>query len=429
MPTPVPGLGPSPRRPPVVPVLPTPSPGALAFGSDAVPSARELAPGSSPASGRDPQYGTVPIVVSLDSSVTETDEFAALQGLRRSAEALFDAIEARLAEATRRTQEAEAVEVCARQAQGSWEQEQTALRAALEAERVRLRQERDALEEEKARMAEPSARQDDILSLNLGGERVVQRRRSTLCAVPDSFLAARFSGRWEHELDRDKEGRYFVNYSPELFLPLLDYLGLRETEDPTKEVQLPKGPENSRPQFQAMLRYFGMLPAVSVLEAVNVPYESVTVSDHGVAFEIMPKKFSLFLVGLETCAGTSSSASPTATIYTCQGALLRRLRQKDEWRQAAVAQLKPCCATRIEFAEPIFLQAKTTHCVYIATNSASGVACGAEARCSEVIAENEDLQIHAGRTGGSPVHFSGFEGFIYWFPFNGKLEYTLADGL
>eukprot|EP00973_Karenia_brevis_P047288 6562534-Karenia_brevis.AAC.1 len=36
-----------------------------------------------------------------------------------------------------------------------------------------------------------------------GGEKVVQRRRSTLCAVKDSMLEARFSGRWDQQLDKD----------------------------------------------------------------------------------------------------------------------------------------------------------------------------------------------------------------------------------
>merc|ERR1740138_188204 len=108
-------------------------------------------------------------------------------------------------------------------------------------------------------MAALEARQGDILTLNIGGERVVQRRRSTLCTVQDSFLAARFSGRWE-EIDRDDEGRHFVNYSPELFLPLLDYLSARETETPDHPAPLPEGPQHARPQFEEMLRFFGVLP-------------------------------------------------------------------------------------------------------------------------------------------------------------------------
>lgn len=359
----------------------------------------------------------------------DADELAALSVLRDSADALFMAIESRLREATRKEQEADAVLAKAQQAQQAWQREQAALRSALDTERARLQTERQELEEEKSRMQAPSVRKSDVLSLNLGGERVIQRRRSTLCAVEDSFLAARFSGRWEQELDRDEDGRYFINYPPELFMPLLDYLGARETEDPSRDVPLPLGPENQRPQFQAMLRYFGMLPAVSVLDAVRTPYENVVGCDHGLAFEVVPKNNSLFLVALEMCAGRSVATSATATVYICQGTLLRRLRQRDEWRQAATGSLRPCRASRLEFAEPALLQANTTHCIYVATNNAAGIAFGDEARGGEVCSENDDLQVHAGRTSGSMAHFAGFEGFIYWFPFNGKLEYTLADGI
>lgn len=360
----------------------------------------------------------------------DVDDFAALQQLRRSADTLFGAIAGRLAEACRRSHEAEERRAEAQLAQEAWEVERTALREAMEDERELLALERKALDEEKANMADPKARKSDVLSLNVGGERVVQRRRSTLCSVEDSFLAARFSGRWEHELDRDPEGRYFINYPPELFLPLLDYLGTKETEDPSKELTLPRGPEQARPQFQAMLRFFGMLQEVSVLDAVSVPYKAAMACEHGLAFEIMPRKFSLFLVGLETSAGTSTvGAAVSASVYVCQGTLLRRLRQKDEWRLAGSASLKPGRATRIELTEPVFLQANTMYCIYIATAAANGIALGEEARCNEVVVQNDDLEIHSGRTSGSATHFNGFEGFIYWFTFNGKLEYTLTEGL
>lgn len=397
----------------------TPAPRAPAEATDLFPRGPDAGLRARP---------VVDATVDLDASV-DTDEYAALVELRRSAETLFGAIASRLAEASRRAQEAEELRAAAIQAKEAWEREKTALHVALEAERARLRKEWDALEQEKCHMAAPSARQSDVLALNVGGERIVQRRRSTLCAVADSFLAARFSGRWEHELDRDQEGRYFINYPPELFMPLLDYLGVKETEDPAKEVPLPQGPGNARPQFQAMLRYFGMLPAVSVLDAVNVPYDGVTFWDHGLAFEVVPKQFSLFLVALETCAGRSVATPAAATMYITQGTLLRRLRQKDEWRQVAVGTLRSGRASRLELTEPVFLQAQTSHCIYIGTNSASGIAFGEEARCSEVCAENDDMQVHAGRTSGSMAHFAGFEGFIHWYPFNGKIEYTLADGL
>lgn len=371
-----------------------------------------------------------PVLASLgDGGECGAASLASLQDLRRSMDVVLASLEAQLAHATAREREVEDLHAAAAQARGEVERERQELRTAIEVERERLRAEREALEEEKARMSHPSVRRSDVLTLNVGGERVLQRRRSTLCAVEDSFLAARFSGRWEQDLDRDEEGRYFINYSPELFLPLLDYLGVKETEDPSKEVPLPEGPANQRHQFQAMLKFFGMLPAVTALDMVRVPYEDVATADFGIAMELLPKSSSLLLVALETCAGRSVSTSSTATVYVTQGTLMRRLRQRDAWRQVAVGTLRPGRKSRIEFPEPVALQAGTTSCLYLATNHAAGIAFGEELRSGDTLAENDDLQAFAGRTSGGAVHFAGFEGFIYWFAFNGRLEYTVVDGV
>jgi len=357
-------------------------------------------------------------------------DFAGLQTLRGSADGLFAAIETRLREAARREQEADAVREQSRHEREDFERQCAEVRASMDIARELLQAERRELEDEKTRMQAPDARRSDVLSLNVGGERVVQRRRSTLCAVEDSFLAARFSGRWEQELDLDEDGKYFINYPPELFLPLLDYLGAKETEGPARQLPLPLGPDGQRPQFQAMLRYFGMLPAVSILDVLQIPYEDVAGSDHGLAFEILPKNNSLMLVALETCAGRFVTNVATATVYICQGTLVRRLRQRDEWRQAAVCSLRPGLSSRIELSEPVRLQANCQHCVYIATNNANGIAYGGGARGgTDVCGENEDLCMYAARTSGSMVPFAGFEGFLYWHKFNGKLEYTLVDGI
>jgi len=242
-------------------------------------------------------------------------------------------------------------------------------------------------------------------------------------------LAARFSGRWEQEVDRDEEGRYFINYSPELFLPLLDFLGARETEDPARDIALPVGPDNQRPQFQAMLRHLGILPAVSFLDCVATPYSDLVNCDYGLAFELTPKGNALNLLAVEASAGCSVTAPVTAKIYICQGTLMRRLRQRDEWQVAAIGNLRPGIATRIELLEPIRLQANTQHCLYIATNNCCGIAFGGNSRGGEVSGQSEDLAIYSARSAGSALHFSGFEGFLYWHHFNGRLEYTLADGM
>jgi hypothetical protein len=351
---------------------------------------------------------------------------ASLEQLKQGVDGLFQALELRLVEINRREREVQALKAAAEKAKEEWLQEEAAQREALARERAAVVAERSALDRERERMTAPDVRPSDILTLNVGGERIVQRRRSTLCALEDSFLASRFSGRWEQELDRDEEGRHFINYSPELFLPLLDYLGSKETEDAAHPVRLPQGPAHALPQFEEMMRFFGMLPSVLTLDAVSTPYAGITSHDHGFAFEVVCKDQPLYLTALETSAGGISEVATSATVYVCQGSLARRLSQRDAWIQAGVGSLWPRSGSRVEFPEPVLLQANIGHCVYIATDGPGGVAHGGESRSGEICTENDDLKILAGKSSGSLKHFAGFGGFISWLRFNGKLEYIFS---
>lgn len=38
------------------------------------------------------------------------------------------------------------------------------------------------------------------------------------------MLASKFSGRWDESLEKTPEGRFFIDQSIDLFLPLIDYL-------------------------------------------------------------------------------------------------------------------------------------------------------------------------------------------------------------
>ena len=63
----------------------------------------------------------------------------------------------------------------------------------------------------------------DILTLNIGGEKLTQTRRSTLTYCAGSKLAEQFSGRWD-ELLKDSQGHYFIDHDPETFVPLLKFV-------------------------------------------------------------------------------------------------------------------------------------------------------------------------------------------------------------
>lgn len=62
---------------------------------------------------------------------------------------------------------------------------------------------------------------EDVIDLNIGGTHLVTTTRNTLVAVPDSSLAAMFSGR--HKLTMHS-GRYFIDRDGEAFTSMLSFL-------------------------------------------------------------------------------------------------------------------------------------------------------------------------------------------------------------
>jgi len=234
--------------------------------------------------------------------------------------------------------------------------------------------------------------------------------------------------------DLDMQGRHFINYSPALFLPLLDYLGMKEMEAAGQMVPLPRGPEKMRSEFEAMLRDFGLLASVGlgeqkVLSALAMPYNAVTWWAYGLAFEVRAKSRPVLITALETCAVArdGDSSQPIAcTVHICEGPLENRLAQRQAWVEAGRGSLVHRQPSRIELTNSVQVRPDVNHCIYIATDcvgSGKGVSFGAPMPVG-VSAENSDLQLFAG-------HFSTrFDDFSDggWYPFNGKVEYMMALG-
>lgn len=109
----------------------------------------------------------------------------------------------------------------------------------------------------------------DVIKLNIAGELHCSVRRSTLCQVSDSMLAAQFGGRWD-EGQKDSEGAFFINFPSEVFLPLLDFL--RAEEIAAAHPKSPAGSlspieyvlpdERILPDFLRMVVYFGLSPSL-----------------------------------------------------------------------------------------------------------------------------------------------------------------------
>ncbi|KAL3918826.1 MAG: hypothetical protein SGARI_007356, partial [Bacillariaceae sp.] len=102
-------------------------------------------------------------------------------------------------------------------------------------------------------------KESDVMNLNVGGACICVLRR-TLTQIEGSLLASMFSGRWDDNLEKDTEGKIFIDQDIELFKPLVNYL--RALSNQTQLTQLPKPPkfdnELTRRNFETMLEYYGV---------------------------------------------------------------------------------------------------------------------------------------------------------------------------
>ncbi|KAK1747167.1 hypothetical protein QTG54_002511 [Skeletonema marinoi] len=101
---------------------------------------------------------------------------------------------------------------------------------------------------------------NDILQLNVGGRTNIAVLRNLLTQFEGSMLAAKFSGRWDDSMEKDRDGNIFVDQDPENFMLLVNYLRMRMNN------QLKRVPNAHRPKptykLCTMLEYYNLLPGV-----------------------------------------------------------------------------------------------------------------------------------------------------------------------
>ena len=162
----------------------------------------------------------------------------------------------------------------------------------VEKERANLKAEVEALNVEKQRMEAIEVSDDDIIHLNVGGQRFTTTR-ATLCQVEGSLLATMFSGRWEDRVKRDKDGVVFFDFNPEYFGWILDYLRAKKISSPENPAVLAEVPKNQMKNFSTLLEYLGLsdkilpTPPTEVVQndKFSVCSSGITVQENGkVAF-------------------------------------------------------------------------------------------------------------------------------------------------
>jgi hypothetical protein len=125
-----------------------------------------------------------------------------------------------------------------------------------------------------------AAELNDIIRLNIGGQRL-STKRATLCRVEGSFLASMFSGRWrDHEHDHD--GAVFLDYNPEFFVPVLNYLRAMEYATPENPPWFPQLREGQMKNFKRFIQYLGLSDEIFPPEKFNQHSSSgVTLEEGG----------------------------------------------------------------------------------------------------------------------------------------------------
>lgn len=146
----------------------------------------------------------------------------------------------------------------------------------LDAREAELKKSFERLEKEKEILG--CGNTNDVIQLNVGGTIMTTLRR-TLTYVEDSMLAARFSGRWDDSIEKDKNGNFFIDQPIDIFLPMIDYIRTKQNQTPlTDTPQSPSSKDFSNGRkyadFQRMVEYFGVTLGIFPVQVVNYCTES-----------------------------------------------------------------------------------------------------------------------------------------------------------
>lgn len=142
----------------------------------------------------------------------------------------------------------------------------------LEQREEELKKSFERLEREKKSLGCGNA--SDVLHLNVGGTPITTLRR-TLTYVEDSMLAARFSGRWDDSIEKDKDGNFFIDQPIEIFLPMIDFIRSKQSQTPLASA--PRSPalqdfgnvQKKYDDFKRMVEYFGATLVIFPVELVD----------------------------------------------------------------------------------------------------------------------------------------------------------------
>ena len=171
----------------------------------------------------------------------------------------------------------------------------------IEEDRAKLKAEIAEYNAEKERMKALTMSDNDIIHLNIGGQKLTTKR-STLCQVENSLLATMFSGRWEDSLERDQDGAVFLDFNPQYFVLILDYLREKRIAQPGKPIPLPKVADDQSERFNNLLQYLGLSDEIvpkkiTPSEKFGQHSSGVTVQESGTVAVKGPDRGTKYILG------------------------------------------------------------------------------------------------------------------------------------
>ena len=139
----------------------------------------------------------------------------------------------------------------------------------IEEDRKEMKAEVEAFNAEKQRMKEIEVNNDDIVQLNVGGQKFTTTR-FTLRQVNGSLLATMFSRNWKHGLKRDQEGAVVLDFNPEHFGWILNYLRAMKISTPEKLPDFRQVPNDEKKIFNILLKYLGLADEIVPISSSKV---------------------------------------------------------------------------------------------------------------------------------------------------------------
>jgi hypothetical protein len=161
-------------------------------------------------------------------------------------------------------------------------------------------------------MEESAAEPNDVLDLNVGGQKLSVLRQTLTC-VPGSMLESLFSGRWDAaRLAMDKDGNFFIDQPFELFEAMINFLRVKSLERPGSNAILSPDfkdhPPAKQQHFRKMVEYYGMTSTIfparlSVYRAEDFDFTSSgdlrVESRELTTFKVQPKGHEREICGFE----------------------------------------------------------------------------------------------------------------------------------